>query len=328
MHFWSDVAAGAESEAHARGYSLFLCDTSDSLDKETAYIAHLLSHHVAGIIYVLPRCSPDQHGACATLLRTRVPVVIISSDVHDLPYCHVRTDDVRAGYVAARHLLDLGRRRLALIANAGETASGLVPSGHGDADRLVGAGQALRAAGIDPDTVPLLLVPEGVEGGRSAGEALLASGLPVPDALLVTTDIVALGLLEVLREHGVRVPDDVAIVAHDGLLETSVAVPALSTIAPPRQAMGRACVNLLFRAQAGETLPPAEVLDAVFIARESTVGTGSTQRQGIPTALSDPQAWSRWRDGLRAAAAPAEPAPLTRRVLGDLLPRREVMRRG
>jgi LacI family transcriptional regulator len=327
MPFWSEVAAGVESEAHAHGYSLFLCDTSDSLAKEAAYIALLLGHRVAGIIYVLPRCRPDRDVACAALLGARVPVVVISSNLDDLPYCHVRTDDVRAGYVAVRHLLDLGRRRPALVATAGDTAA-LVPPGHGDVDRLAGAGQALEEAGIDPYLVPLFLASGSVEGGRAIGEFLLAGETPLPDALLVTTDTLALGILEILRAHGVRVPEDIAIVAHDGLLETSVAVPSLTTIAPPRQEMGRACVDLLLCARTGKELPPAEVLDAVFVARESTLGAGPAHRQGIYAPLSDPRAWSRWREGPAAYTAAPTPSTVTRGMLGDLLPRKEVMQPG
>ena len=224
--FWSDVAAGAESQAHASGYSLLLCDTSDSLEKEAGYISLLLSHRVAGIMYVVPRCRPETHAACAALLRAGVPVVVISSDPKS-PLLPRATDDVRAGYVAARHLLDLGRRRIALVCSTcstGDTFSAHLQPGPADLDRLIRSRNCVAEAGLGTDDVPVLLVQNTMEGGHAVGEALLRDAGSVPDGLLVTVDTVALGVLEVLRAHDVRIPEQVAIVAHDGLLESSVSV--------------------------------------------------------------------------------------------------------
>jgi LacI family transcriptional regulator len=328
LPFWSDVAAGAEAQAHARGYSLLLCDTSDSLEKEAGYLSLLLSHRVAGIIYVLPRCRPDRHAACASLLRARVPVVVISSDLDDLPAPHVRTDDTRAGYVAVRHLLNLGRRHIALVSTTHAAAGAALSAGAADVDRLVGARAALGEAQIAPEATPLFLVPDTIAGGRTAGEALLARGAPWPDGVFATTDAIALGFLEVMRAHALRVPDDIALVAHDGLLESSMAVPSLTTVAPPRWDMGRTCVDLVLRARAGETLPQVEVLEAIFTARESTLGAGLAQRQGMRAPLSDPSAWARWREW----RAPPGPAPATAPVscltLATLDLREEVMQPG
>lgn len=69
-------------------------------------------------------------------------------------------------------------------------------------------------------------------------------------------DIIALGLLDAFRIHGIRVPEDMAIVTHDGLLAASSAFPSLTTIVPPRADMGRACIEVLLRAIAGESTPP------------------------------------------------------------------------
>jgi LacI family transcriptional regulator, purine nucleotide synthesis repressor len=113
--FWPEVAAGSESLAHEKGYSLLLCDTSDSLEKKASYLLLLLRHRVSGVIYVQPRRHPATAHAHASLTRSRIPLVSISANPDDLPCPHVCTDDVRTGYVAGRHLHDLGCQRIAVV---------------------------------------------------------------------------------------------------------------------------------------------------------------------------------------------------------------------
>jgi hypothetical protein len=77
----------------------------------------------------------------------------------------------------------------------------------------------------------------------------------------------------------------------------------LTTIAPPRQEMGRACIDLLLRATAGEQLPALCMLEAMLIVRESTIGAGIVARYGLMTPISHPAAWTQWRTLLSTAAA-------------------------
>jgi len=311
--FWSDVAAGAEALAHQHGYALLLCDTSDSTDKEAAYVSLLLSHRVAGIIYAQPRLRPDLHPACAALLASHIPVVVISSDERDLPYTHVRTDDDRAGYVAARHLLDIGRRRIAVVAESASAPDGEPGRPSKPAyDRVMGVRRALRELELDAGDTPVLLAPNTMEAGARVAAALSDDDVPLPDGIFVATEVLALGLLDALRARGVRVPEDVAIVAHDGLLASAISVPSLTTIAPPRGDMGGACIDLLLRAGRGEEVPPLCLLEAAFIVRESTAGAGRVPRQGLHAPLSAPDAWSRWRTEARTADPPDDEMPVVR----------------
>lgn len=309
MPFPLEVIAGAEEHAVARGYSLVMYDTSGTLEDEAEVLALLLSQRVAGVIYTGPRCRPETHPACATLLASGVPVVVISSDPHDLPYKHVRTDDVRAGYVAVRHLLDVGRQRLAIVAAAGAALTQAFAAWPAISDRLDGAAAALREAGLAADDAPLYLAPNTAEGGRGAGAMILAGARPLPDGIAVTTDIMALGLLEALRAAGVRVPEDIAVVGHDDLFTASIAVPSLTTIAPPRRQMGHDCVDLLLRTPAGTEGTDTHLLDAELIVRESTIGSGPAAREGLRVPVSHEEAWSAWRQQVPALHADRNDAP-------------------
>ena len=296
---WSDVAEGVESLAHESGYSLLLCDTGDSIDKEAANLSLLLRHQVAGIIYVEPRCRPATHPACAALVASKLPVVVISAQQDDLPYLHVRTDDERAGYIAVRHLLDLGRPSICIVANGVPEARSPMsdvyfPTAHVH-DRIRGARRALAEQPGMASLEALIVAPNSAEAGRTAAEAIMRGAAALPSAIFATTDVIALGVLEALRAQGVKVPDDVALVSHDGLFAASVSSPSLTTIAPPMRYMGRASVDLLLKVMAGETPDPLNILDARFVVRESTIGPGLDARRGFESAVSDDQAWLRWR---------------------------------
>lgn len=300
MSIWTDVAEGVEELAHERGYSLLLCDTGDYIEKEALSLSLLLSQRVAGIIYVEPRCRPLTHPACAALVSSRLPVVILSAQTDDLPGPHLRTDDERAGYVAVRHLLDLGKHAVQVVANGlpfATSEQSLSLATHVQ-DRLTGAERALQEATAGVFVGPVRTVPNTLEGGYRAGESLLESGLPDACGVFATTDVIALGILEAFRARGVKVPEDVAIVSHDGLLASSVSVPAITTIVPPMADMGRTSVDLLLRVMDGDTPPPVTVLDAQFVVRESTVGCGPHARRGLRTPLSDRGAWNHWRSQL------------------------------
>lgn len=108
MSIWSEVAEGAEELAHERGYPLLLSDTGESLEREANSLSLLLSHRVSGIVYVEPQCRLATQPCSAALVASGLPVVVISAEQDDLPSVHLRTDDERAGYVAMRHLLELG----------------------------------------------------------------------------------------------------------------------------------------------------------------------------------------------------------------------------
>lgn len=157
----------------------------------------------------------------------------------------------REGFSAVtRHLLDTGRRRLALVWNA--TGSGL-PEG----ERYEGFLAALAEYDVEAD--PALMVAGSDWDRRAPGyeamTGLLASGADF-DAVVCINDAVAVGALRALRTRGVRVPDDVALTGFDDTDEAEYTVPPLTTVNPENGAMVEAAVRLLVERLGGETGPP------------------------------------------------------------------------
>jgi LacI family transcriptional regulator len=217
------------------------------------------------------------------LTQSGTPTVVISVYRDDLPYDHVRTDDRRAGYVIARHLLDLGHRRIAVVTDI-----------YGPSyERLQGTYDALQEAEISEETPCIFLAPDTYEGGFAAGQKILESGEPLPEAIFATTDMMTLGLLEALRSHGIRIPEDIAIASHDGLHASAFVTPPLTTVAPRARDMGKTSVDRLLQSYVEQQPPSVHMVEADLLVRASTIGT--EQMQTFSTPISDPIAWSRWR---------------------------------
>lgn len=175
----------------------------------------------------------------------------------------VNPDNVQGGFLATRHLLDIGRRRIAYI--AGSLAHFSIR------ERNHGYRRALYEAGVLADPDLDVVAPPGVESDRGAAQAmrqLLRLRQP-PDAVFACNDMAALAALQVCQEAGLRVPQDLAIVGFDDIAAAAGASPALTTLRVDKEALGRAGVELLMR---GHEMPQQMVLPVELVVRGSTQG--------------------------------------------------------
>jgi LacI family transcriptional regulator len=175
-------------------------------------------------------------------------------------------DDVEGGRLAAQHLLDLGRRRLAFVGGPADLLQ--------MQDRLAGvqkAADTVEGASVEAiETLGLTF-----EDGRRAARALLARPAPDrPDALVAGNDLVAIGALQVLMgEGGLRVPEDMAIVGYDDIDFASAAVVPLSSIRQPRELIGHTAVTILREEAEDPALEPRNVVfKPELVVRASTAG--------------------------------------------------------
>jgi LacI family transcriptional regulator len=234
--FFTDVARGVEETANAEGLAVILCNSDDLPAKEAAHLDVLAEQRVQGVLITpTAQLSP----ALATLRERGVPVVLVDRRATGPGQCSVAVDDVFGGRLAADHLLERGHRRIAFVGGS----SGL-PQVH---ERHEGVELAVREAGSDAADLPVLS-PEKltVAGGREAGAQII--GMPAarrPTAAICANDLLALGLLQEMVRHGVRVPDDLAIVGYDDIDFASAAAVPLSSVRKPRVLLGRRAAELL-----------------------------------------------------------------------------------
>lgn len=162
------------------------------------------------------------------------PMVVIGrpAEADDLP--RVDVENRAGGAGAVRHLLDHGRRTIAFVGGTAEFAY--------SSDRYAGYRDALADAGIELDDRLVGFDKPTVDGGYRAAREVLAAK---PDAIFAATDSMAAGAYRALREAGLAIPDDVAVVGFDGLPRAAALDPPLTTVVQPATDLGRVAVELL-----------------------------------------------------------------------------------
>ncbi len=246
-HFLPQVITGLSQAASAQGYHT-LIEPIPPEDTTGGYVKLIHERHVDGIALSGPRSDDEE------LLKIRTegaPVVLLGQlPSSGIPFVDV--DNVGGARLATQHLVDLGHRRIAMITNApvAYTAS---------ADRLTGYRETLQAAGIAYDEFLVHFgnfTPE--SGFQAMNELLSVSSLPT--AVFVASDTVALGALQAIRQQGLHVPDDLAMVGFDDIPLSAFIDPPLTTVRLPAFGLGWGAADLLIRLINKEDVPESEVL--------------------------------------------------------------------
>lgn len=188
----------------------------------------------------------------------------------------ITVDEVQGAYLATKHLLELGHRRLALVNGP--------PSAIQCALREDGFRRALRDFGLRPGReMDMRILSMADDEGRDAANLLMDLAQP-PSAIFVAAgDVAALGVMEGLRDRGLRVPQDVSVVGFDDLELARLTQPTLTTVHQPLEAMGRwAARRLVAAVEAGPLhQPQGEILAAELVQRASCAPLLGDARQAV-----------------------------------------------
>ncbi|WP_205820377.1 MULTISPECIES: LacI family DNA-binding transcriptional regulator [unclassified Microbacterium] len=235
--FFADVARGAEARADEDSLAVLLGNSDENPSREDSYLDLFREQRVNGVL-ITPASEDDDK-----LLRVQasgIPVVLVDREVAGSAFCSVSVDDVEGGFLAARHLLGIGRRRLAFVGG---------PEGITQvAQRLEGARRAV--AEVAGATLEVIRMPAlTVLHGRAAGEAIAARAeRERPDAVFAANDLLAVGMLQALTLlRTIRVPEDIALVGYDDIDFATATVVPLTSVRQPAQLIGRTAVELLLR---------------------------------------------------------------------------------
>lgn len=262
--FFTDLARGAEARAAEAGLTVLLGNSDETRARESAYLDLFEEQRVHGVLI-----SPigDSGEQLERLRRRGTPAVLVDRQSEDESISSVAVDDVAGGYLAAGHLIDIGRTRLLFVGG---------PSGLRQvADRLTGARRAVAEhAGTSLEVIETgsLSVLEGRAVGEEIGRRPAAER---PDAIFAANDLLAVGLLQALTMLGdVSVPDQVALIGYDDIAFAAAAVVPLSSIRQPSALLGSTAVDLLLREAEGgpDFVPEHIVFQPELVVRQSTGG--------------------------------------------------------
>lgn len=193
------------------------------------------------------------------LAEATVPVVFIGRPPQDYPAPFVDLDNVHGGRLAARHLLERGRRRIAVICGPQDMPAAV--------DRRLGVEKELSEAGITP--VWRSFGDFTLASGEREMAALLDSDISF-DALFASSDLMALGALKKLEVQGVNVPDDVAVIGFDDIASAADATIALTTVVNPGRRLAELGATLLLDLLAGRERDQSLVLTPELAVRSTT----------------------------------------------------------
>ncbi|TDL44616.1 LacI family DNA-binding transcriptional regulator [Kocuria rosea] len=255
--FFAVIVTGITDALRDTDVQLVLLMSRNGDDSQRA-LRYLRGGHVDGAIVV----SHHQDDPWSTsLLETGLPAVFIGRPWDVQPgVTYVDTDNYQGGRLAARHLAAGGRTRIGTVAGPADMPAA--------ADRLAGWREGLREAGLTEG--PVVHGDFTTAGGRAAARQLLEDA-PDVDAVFAASDLMALGVIEVLHERGRRVPEDVAVVGYDNHALSATAVPALTTITQPMSAMAtKACELLLETVDSPGTPRSPFIYPAQLVVRESS----------------------------------------------------------
>ncbi len=252
------ILTGAEDAFGTGRMSVFLCDARGDSIRLQYHLEALLDRHVDGLIVLGSNTDPRP-----SLGRNLpVPVVYVYGPSDDPRDLSLVPDNVGAGILAAEHLLATGRRKIAHL--SGDQTFGAAR------DRSAGVTEALAAAGLDLVGGRTVYGSWSESWGRTATLALLEQH-PDVEGIICGNDQIARGALDIVREKGMSVPRDVAVMGFDNWETiTTESRPPLTSVDMNFEELGRQAARRLFSAIAGDHQTGLEILPTRLVVRAST----------------------------------------------------------
>jgi len=228
-----EIIRGIDMELGFTGLDLILYTTHRTASKESNYVANLAEGMVDGLLLVLPRSPADY---VETLTRRRFPFVLIDHQGTGKECPAVGATNWQGAYNATEYLIRLGHTRIGFIAGSMDLGCAQ--------DRLAGYRSALQTHHI-PEVPELQYAGEFFQpDGYAGAEAFFELAEP-PTAIFASNDVMAMGVMDAVRNRGLRVPDDVSVVGFDNVPQSAVVFPPMTTVQQPLEQMGRVATQML-----------------------------------------------------------------------------------
>lgn len=262
--FFASVVRGIEEMANQLGYKVIICQSYDSYEKEVQTIDALLSARVDGVIASIGK-NTETFDHYKRVQKTGIPLVLFDRTTDALEVSQVMVDDYLGAYKVVEHLIRQGCRRIAHFTSPKKVSI--------FKERLRGYTDALKDNGLPYDEELVVRSNLQLEDGRESMQQLLKLKHR-PDAVFSSSDYGAMGAMQVLKEHGIRIPQEVALAGFSNEPFTSFTDPALTTVDQFSLTMGRRTAEVFFeqlRADNKNPVPQKIVLKPELIVRASSL---------------------------------------------------------
>jgi DNA-binding LacI/PurR family transcriptional regulator len=255
--YYAQLVMGVEEVAAQNGISTMICNTNSSSDKLHGDLRVLAQKRVDGIL--LCGSSPNPQDISDASIFRQIPTVAIGrNDKLEVPSIHA--DNIKAGYRATQHLIELGHTRIAYLSGTPNWADG--------ADRVTGFKTCMLENDIAATDMILSFGSLTEEDAYNRMTDIWVKNQVT--AVIGANDRVAIGAMASLMDLQVRIPEDVAVIGFDNIASGNFVRPSLTTMDIPARDMGAEAMRLLLKMQAGEAVPSRTVFDAPLLVRNST----------------------------------------------------------
>lgn len=257
--YYTDISRGAEDMAQKLGYSLFLCNTDDQIDKEINYITKLMEKQVDGIIII---ASLQRDKEKEEALHIKVPFAVLnnSTSYRNSSVC-VDVDKYSGMYQGVKHLIELGHRNIMYMSSWTDLSF--------NEDRIAGYRDALEESGI---LYRESLITGGVFKMEGISAHLNDHGIQEGiTAIACENDLMAVGVMNWANENGVRVPEDLSVMGFDDTIFSIISSPQITTINQSCHQVGGILVEeLLKKIEFGKEIRMTISMDTHLVIRGST----------------------------------------------------------
>jgi LacI family transcriptional regulator len=262
-HFFSTVIMGIEEGANIKGYNIMVCFSNESHKKEVETLKVLSNGSVDGLIVSIASetLKNKDFTHFTDLVAEEIPLVLFDRVVDEIQCDKVIVDDVGAGYKATKHLIENGRKRIALITTPNHVNVGAL--------RRQGYEKALIEEYIKTDKNLIVEIDETLDI-KPQIEKVFEQDI---DAVFAVNEIYAANAMRIAKEKGLSIPNDIAIIGFTDGLISEYSSPSITTIAQHGYTMGKQAVELLIERIENETevyRPKKIVISSDLKIREST----------------------------------------------------------
>jgi DNA-binding LacI/PurR family transcriptional regulator len=264
-YFCSNAIRGIDEAALEAGYTVMICQSNESYGREVVNTQRLMSSSMDGLIVSLSN-ETNNVDHFKRLMQREIPIVFFDRTHFDLNASNVVLDNAFGGEQAAAHLIEQGCRKIAFIrSHATVSVSTLRENGYRTAH---------QKAGLTVDESLIVHCDFNQEAAYRATQQLLNRS--TPDAIFTVSDRLALGAVSALKDRGLRIPEDVAIVGFNDEPIMSIMTPKLSSVTQPAFEMGRRAARMFIEHIHSEGKPEMEtiIMRPQLMIRESSLKRG------------------------------------------------------
>jgi LacI family transcriptional regulator len=261
-NYFASMLRGIDKIAGEHGFRILICYTGESQQAEVRAVNDLMFSRVDGII-ACPANDLTDYQHFQELIDAKFPLVHLDRDCIDLQVSKILTNNFTASFIVTEYLIKTGCRRIALITNLEPISVGR--------QRYDGYQQALLRYGIGFERELIIHSNLGISTSMEGAKNLLEL-IPLPDAIICNNDTVAMATMKVLKDNGLRIPQDVSVVGFTDDPFSSFLEPSLTTVSQPSYLMGLKAMETIL-AMLNNKIPvnveTRTVMDAAFIIRKS-----------------------------------------------------------